>query len=301
MLWPTAYDERQQLMRYRAQPSVCNACPVKADCTSSPHGREITRPTEPWPHSEAARFHRGIVLVARRPRGAAARRSSTMLRHHQPGDLARHRRCRWWLPPCWVSVHRPLPADAVRIPRGHRPRPGCASPRRAAPPGPRTGRHRAVTAARSSSSLVLVGPGRRRRLLISARVLREYERGVVLPARTPAAHRRARAGAAGAVRGPDDPGRPAHRDADHPAPGGHHPRQRAGPGERRRLLPSRRPGAGHHRGGGLPGRHLADRADHPAVGARPGRAGHRCSPSATSSTTACAGSSTSRPSPGASR
>ncbi len=51
MLWPTLYDEQQRLMRYRAKPSVCNACPVKPDCTSSPHGREITRPTQPWPHS----------------------------------------------------------------------------------------------------------------------------------------------------------------------------------------------------------------------------------------------------------
>ena len=86
MLWPTEYDERQRLMRYRAKPSVCNACPVKADCTSSPHGREITRPTEPWPHSEAARFHRGIVLVLV---GLAALLPVVDdVRHHQPGDLA---------------------------------------------------------------------------------------------------------------------------------------------------------------------------------------------------------------------
>ena len=86
MLWPTAYDEGRRLMRYRARPSVCNACPVKADCTTSPHGREITRETEPWPHSEAARFHRGIVLVLVGPGGDAARgrrRSPTT----GPGDL----------------------------------------------------------------------------------------------------------------------------------------------------------------------------------------------------------------------
>ncbi|KUL41692.1 transposase [Actinoplanes awajinensis] len=63
MLWPMTYDMRHHLMRYRAKPSVCNACPVKKDCTTSPHGREITLHTQPWPHSEAARFHRGIVLV----------------------------------------------------------------------------------------------------------------------------------------------------------------------------------------------------------------------------------------------
>lgn len=85
MLWPTLYDEQRQLMRYRAKPSVCNACPVKSACTSSPHGREITRPTQPWPHSEAARFHRGLVLVLI---GLAILLLAIMLvRHHQPGDL----------------------------------------------------------------------------------------------------------------------------------------------------------------------------------------------------------------------
>jgi uncharacterized protein (TIGR04222 family) len=86
MVWPTQYDEQQRLMRYRAKPSVCNACPVKSDCTSSMHGREITRPTEPWPHSEAARFHRGLVLVLI---GLGVLLLMVMvLRHHQPGDLA---------------------------------------------------------------------------------------------------------------------------------------------------------------------------------------------------------------------
>jgi hypothetical protein len=86
MLWPSLYDEQQRLMRYRAKPSVCNACPVKSDCTTSPLGREITRPTEPWPHSEAARFHRGLVLVLI---GLSALLLIVMaVRHPQPGDLA---------------------------------------------------------------------------------------------------------------------------------------------------------------------------------------------------------------------
>lgn len=63
MLWPSAYDSELHLVRYRAKPSVCNACPVKSSCTSSAHGREITRPLAPWPHSEAGRFHRGLALV----------------------------------------------------------------------------------------------------------------------------------------------------------------------------------------------------------------------------------------------
>jgi len=60
-LWPTAYDPEQRIVRYRAKPAVCNACPVKHSCTTSPHGRELTREIDPWPHSEAGRFHRGIA------------------------------------------------------------------------------------------------------------------------------------------------------------------------------------------------------------------------------------------------
>jgi len=62
-LWPTSFDPANRVMRYRARPAVCNTCPVKADCTSSPHGREISRHVDPWPHSEAGRFHRGIACV----------------------------------------------------------------------------------------------------------------------------------------------------------------------------------------------------------------------------------------------
>jgi hypothetical protein len=85
MLWPAAYDEQLKLMRYRAKPSVCNACPVKHDCTTSPHGREVTRSTQPWPQSEAARFHRGIVLVLTGLAGLLLVLSA--LRHHEPADL----------------------------------------------------------------------------------------------------------------------------------------------------------------------------------------------------------------------
>ena len=86
MLWPSGYDEGQRHMRYQAKPSICNACPVKADCTSSHHGREISVPTEPWPQSEAARFHRGIVLVL--VALAALLAVVAMVRHQDPADLA---------------------------------------------------------------------------------------------------------------------------------------------------------------------------------------------------------------------
>ncbi|OMB94972.1 hypothetical protein A5733_01865 [Mycobacterium sp. NS-7484] len=62
-LWPTSFDPGNRVMRYRAKPSVCNACPVKSTCTSSEQGREMTREIDPWPYSEAGQFHRGIACA----------------------------------------------------------------------------------------------------------------------------------------------------------------------------------------------------------------------------------------------
>jgi hypothetical protein len=62
-LWPYEVDREHRLVRYRARPSVCNACPAKTDCTGSHTGREIARPIDPWPHSEAGRFHRGLSVA----------------------------------------------------------------------------------------------------------------------------------------------------------------------------------------------------------------------------------------------
>ena len=62
-LWPTSFDPHSRVMRYRAKPSVCNSCPVKSTCTTSDHGREISRDIDPWPYSEAGQFHRGIACA----------------------------------------------------------------------------------------------------------------------------------------------------------------------------------------------------------------------------------------------
>ena len=62
-LWPHEFDHERRLVRYRAKAHICNGCPRKADCTDSDTGREIVRPLDPWPHSEAGRFHRGLSLV----------------------------------------------------------------------------------------------------------------------------------------------------------------------------------------------------------------------------------------------
>jgi len=62
-LWPHEFDHERRLVRYRAKAHICNGCPRKPDCTDSDHGREIVRPLDPWPHSEAGRFHRGLSLM----------------------------------------------------------------------------------------------------------------------------------------------------------------------------------------------------------------------------------------------
>lgn len=62
-LWPHEFDHERRLVRYRAKAHICNGCPLKGACTDSDDGREIVRPLDPWPHSEAGRFHRGLSLV----------------------------------------------------------------------------------------------------------------------------------------------------------------------------------------------------------------------------------------------
>jgi hypothetical protein len=62
-LWPEEVDDERRLLRYRAKAHVCNACPLKAACTDSDDGREIARPLDPWPHSEAGRFHRAVSVM----------------------------------------------------------------------------------------------------------------------------------------------------------------------------------------------------------------------------------------------
>jgi hypothetical protein len=85
-LWPHELDHDRRLVRYRAKASICNACPRKEACTDSSSGREVVRPLDPWPHSEAGRFHRGLSLVL-------VALSVLMLvaagaRNHDPGEAA---------------------------------------------------------------------------------------------------------------------------------------------------------------------------------------------------------------------
>ncbi|MCB0870847.1 MAG: hypothetical protein KDB52_08455 [Solirubrobacterales bacterium] len=85
-LWPTEFDREKRLVRYRAKAAVCNACPAKKDCTDSHHGREITKALDPWPHSEAGRFHRGIAVMLTVL--ACFVLTVVLIRNHGPAALA---------------------------------------------------------------------------------------------------------------------------------------------------------------------------------------------------------------------
>ena len=86
ILTRTETDHERRLVRYRARPQICNHCPAKSDCTDSEHGREVVRAMDPWPHSEAGRFHRGISLVVAIIAGLIL--AAETLRNHAPPELA---------------------------------------------------------------------------------------------------------------------------------------------------------------------------------------------------------------------
>ena len=80
------HDQRSRVVRYRARAHVCNACPIKGHCTDSEQGREIVRPIDPWPHSEAGRFHRVLALVLLTLSGAIL--VLEVAPHHTPTEAA---------------------------------------------------------------------------------------------------------------------------------------------------------------------------------------------------------------------
>jgi len=81
-LWPHEFDRERRLVRYRARAHVCNACLSKARCTDSDDGREVVRPLDPWPHSEAGRFHRVIAVLLVALAGLVL--VAEWVRHHSP-------------------------------------------------------------------------------------------------------------------------------------------------------------------------------------------------------------------------
>jgi len=85
-LWPQEFDEERRLVRYRAKAHICNGCPRKDACTDSDRGREIVRSLDPWPHSEAGRFHRGLSLLMVGLAGMIL--LVEIARHHRPAESA---------------------------------------------------------------------------------------------------------------------------------------------------------------------------------------------------------------------
>jgi len=79
-------DHERRLVRYRARPQICNHCPAKSDFTDSEHGREVVRAMDPWPHSEAGRFHRAVSLCVALVAGLIL--TAEALRNHAPPELA---------------------------------------------------------------------------------------------------------------------------------------------------------------------------------------------------------------------
>ena len=107
-------DMHQRLARYRAPAHVCNSCPRWGDCTDSDTGREVTRMLDPWPHSEAGRFHRGIAIaivgfgILVIGAGAALHHGAADLLVLGAGAARLHRR--------WPLSDRRLSLGALRIP-----------------------------------------------------------------------------------------------------------------------------------------------------------------------------------------
>lgn len=85
-LWPHEFDHERRLVRYRARAHVCNGCPLKERCTDSDRGREVVRPLDPWPHSEAGRFHRVIALMLVALAGLVL--VATLARNYAPTEAA---------------------------------------------------------------------------------------------------------------------------------------------------------------------------------------------------------------------
>src|SRR5215216_5608371 len=79
-------DHGRRLVRYRGRPQICNHCPSKAECTDSDEGREVVRAMDPWPHSEAGRFHRGVSLAVALIAGLML--VAGAIRNHAPLELA---------------------------------------------------------------------------------------------------------------------------------------------------------------------------------------------------------------------
>ena len=63
-LWLKGVDQELRLIHYRARSSVCNACPIKRDCTDADDGRVLAVGT-------AVSIYAGLVVLIARATGKA--------------------------------------------------------------------------------------------------------------------------------------------------------------------------------------------------------------------------------------
>jgi hypothetical protein len=78
-------DYKRRLIRYRGKAHICNNCRSKPDCMDAKEGREVVRALDPWPHSEAGRFHCGISLFVALV--AALILTVELIRNHAPAEI----------------------------------------------------------------------------------------------------------------------------------------------------------------------------------------------------------------------
>ncbi|GAA5161164.1 hypothetical protein [Ornithinimicrobium tianjinense] len=84
-LWPAAFDPEKRVVRYQGQHAICGRCPVKDECSPTPGPRELTKPVDPWPHSETGRFHRGIAIAV--VAAGLLLTAGSLIAHHDSGDV----------------------------------------------------------------------------------------------------------------------------------------------------------------------------------------------------------------------
>ena len=116
-------DHELRLVRYRGRPQICNHCPAKTDCTDSDEGREVVRAMDPWPHSEAGRFHRGISLAVALVAGLILAPRPSATTPPRAGRSRRpHSRSSPWRPGASTRPsERPRPTSRFPVPRHRHP------------------------------------------------------------------------------------------------------------------------------------------------------------------------------------
>lgn len=108
-LRPSAMDDRARVIRYRARPHVCNACPVKVGCTDSDDGRGIEQDLRPvaedGDRSVPPRDVPGLARTCRDDRADRAPSTSHTGGRDHAGNANGHRGYPW-RPALFCTAHR---------------------------------------------------------------------------------------------------------------------------------------------------------------------------------------------------